>query len=392
VPQPRPGFRNRFRGNSGQAAAGIDYYERALVTLRPDPRLVIFESMMGRQFSDSPRAIYEEMVRQRVDATLVWSSRKGILGLPTGVATLVRRSPQWYDALASAALWIDNQGFPPELRRPEGTRYLQTWHGTPLKLMGWNQPSQAGTTDAQSRRLQDSVDRWDAVTAPSEYFVDTVVSAFRSHAEVLRVGTPRNDHLLRRMTAPERSRRLLALGGADDLKTVLYAPTRTGRSGPPPALDPVTQAIARTGAQVLCRAHYGDSQTQGPASSGRVHDVTKVADMAQLLALADVLVTDYSSSMFDFSLTERPIILFQPDQDAYLSARGTYFDIREFPPGPIATTGEQLADLLSSVASWRGNWDARRGQYQDRFGQYETGHASERVVQEYITPWLKRTS
>jgi CDP-glycerol glycerophosphotransferase len=371
-------------------AAKLEYFEHTVETAVVNPNLVVFESMMGTQYSDSPRAIYEEMLRQRVDATMVWSVHKDARPFPSGLVTVTRQSREWYEALATARVWVDNQGFPAALRKPPATYYVQTWHGTPLKLMGWNNRALAEADTYERERAQRSVDRWDAVPAPSDYFVETIVDAYRSHAEVLRLGSPRNDALLRPLTGDEKSARLLDLGVRDDLTTILYAPTRTGTPDTPDAVAAVAAALAATGAQVLYRAHYSDARTSSDASAGQVRDVSQVGDMADLLAVADILVTDYSSSMFDFCLTDRPIILFQPDQSAYLSARGAYFDITEFPPGPIATTTDELVALVREAEAHSGEWSERRAQYRSKFGQYETGHAAELLVRDHIAPRLAR--
>jgi CDP-glycerol glycerophosphotransferase len=371
-------------------AAKLAFYERTAEIAPPNPKLVVFESMMGTQYSDSPRAIYEEMLRQQVDATLVWSVHKDARPFPPGLLTVTRQSHEWYEALATARVWVDNQGFPAALRKPPGTFYVQTWHGTPLKLMGWNNRALAEADANERERAQQSVDRWDAVPAASDYFVETIVDAYRSPAEVLRIGSTRNDSLLRPLTGNERSARLHDLGVRDDLKTILYAPTRTGTPATPGAVAAVAAALAASGGQVLYRAHYSDARTSSDASAGQVRDVSQVGDMADLLAVADILVTDYSSSMFDFCLTDRPIILFQPDQSAYLSARGAYFDITEFPPGPVATTTEELTALVRDADSNSGEWRERRAQYRSKFGQYETGHAAELLVRDHIGRRLAR--
>jgi CDP-glycerol glycerophosphotransferase len=371
-------------------AAKVEYYEGLLATVPTKPSLVLFESMMGSQYSDSPRAIYEEMLRQRVDATMVWSVHKDARPFPPGLLTVTRQSREWYEALATARVWVDNQGFPAALRKPSATYYVQTWHGTPLKLMGWNNRALAEADVRERERAQKSVDRWDAVPAPSDYFVETIVDAYRSHADVLRIGSPRNDSLLRPLTGDAKSARLHDLGVRDDMTTILYAPTRTGTADTPDAVAAVAVALAATGAQVLYRAHYSDARTSSDATAGQVRDVSHVGDMADLLSVADILVTDYSSSMFDFCLTDRPIILFQPDQSAYLSARGAYFDITEFPPGPIATTTDVLTALVRDADSHSGEWLERRAQYRSKFGQYETGHAAELLVRDHIAPRLAR--
>jgi len=384
TPQPDPSSSTDPRS----IAAAVDAVARGSAQ---NHRLVVFESMSGRQYSDSPRAIYEELVRQDVDATAVWSVRRGATDFPAGVRTVARRSPEWIEALGTATAWVDNQGFPRWLRKPERVHYLQTWHGTPLKVMGWNDSTVAGLEASSRQELQAVYDRWDAVTAPSEYFVETIVDAFDAKAEVLRVGTPRNDVLVRGHSADDIARRRRDLGLNDHVTTILFAPTRTADPAVSRGRWAAASALATPRTQVLYRGHYSDAPVAADAGS-RVTDVSHIPDMADLLVVADVLVTDYSSSMFDFALTDRPIVLFQPDQAAYLGDRGAYFDIREFAPGPIATTTDDLKGLAGSAADWDGEWAPRRAEYRDRFGQYETGRAAERVVREYLAPLLAGAS
>ena len=237
--------------------------------------------------------------------------------------------------------------------------------------------------------LQASYDRWDAVTVPSEYFVEAIVAAFRSRAEVLRFGLPRNDVLARALSGAERAQRRTALGLDATAQVVLFAPTRTADVEVTLGRWQAAEAIAGDGRQVLYRGHYSDSPVSGTSGS-RVRDVSDVADMADLLAVADVLVTDYSSSMFDFALTDRPIVLYQPDQTAYLDDRGAYFDIREFAPGPIATDQGSLATVMSTVDAWAAEWAPRRAEFRERFGTYESGDAADRVVTEHLLPLLGR--
>ena len=107
----------------------------AAAHLPQDPRLIVFESMAGRQYSDSPRAIYEALRRADVGVRMVWSARRGATGFPDDVTTVTRRSPEWVEALATARIWVDNQGLARWLPKPPRVHYLQTWHGTPLKRM-----------------------------------------------------------------------------------------------------------------------------------------------------------------------------------------------------------------------------------------------------------------
>lgn len=365
-------------------------YDLVLTRLPRNRQLVVFESMSGTQYSDSPRAIYEELVRQGLPAQPVWSVAPGARGFTPGIPTLQRWSPAWYRALATATMWIDNQGLPDTLRKPSRVTYLQTWHGTPLKLMGWNNPALLEAGPERWARVERRVARWDLWTSPSPYFTETIVDAFRSTAPVLDFGLPRNDVLVRGLTPLESRRSRLSLGLDPDRRSVLFALTSKG-SGFEQHLSPAAMAGITGGSvptQLLYRAHYADPRPAFLADQPGVVDITDAPDIADYLAVADVLVTDYSSVMFDYSITDRPIVLYQPDQEEFATGRGWYFDITADAPGPIATTEAQLVDLLGSVDDWAPDWAAQRASYRARFATYERGNAAERVVREVIAPRL----
>ncbi|WP_179887855.1 CDP-glycerol glycerophosphotransferase family protein, partial [Streptomyces sp. b94] len=120
-------------------------------------------------------------------------------------------------------------------------------------------------------------------------------------------------------------------------KTVLYAPTFRGGPGEQRKsrlLLDVREFAERFGDThtLLVRAHYLESARLPVCPPGTVVDVSRHHDVSELLALTDVLVTDYSSIMFDFALLDRPVVLFAPDLEAYAAERGSYFDLREKAP------------------------------------------------------------
>ena len=384
-------MRTRLGLAGGRDAAAIRHYNTVLTRLPRERRLIVFESMMGTQFSDSPRAIYDELVRQEVDAIPVWSVRPRT-PVPAGVPTVIRYTADWYRALATASVWVDNQGLPFALRKPDRVTYVQTWHGTPLKKMGWNDAALASADADQQASVRAAVGRWDVVPVPSDYFTETIVDAYCAPAMPLAVGMPRNDRLQRVLDTEARRQRLHALGLRDDRRTVLYAPTRKGEGHERvyAAADWPSILAADPSLQVMHRAHYTDVLESTASTSPQVVDVSTVGDMAELLDVTDVLVTDYSSVLFDFALTDRPIILFQPDQSEYFAQRGVYYDIRTFSPGPIATTPAELAELVHTVDRWAEDWADQRAAYRARFGTYEHGDAAARIVRDIVLPAISR--
>jgi CDP-glycerol glycerophosphotransferase len=133
------------------------------------------------------------------------------------------------------------------------------------------------------------------------------------------------------------------------------------------------------------RSHYfhdRDRRPGRPADWERVRDVSGHQRVEDLYLVADVLVTDYSSAMFDYAVLDRPIVLYAPDWEAYRLARGVYFDVTAEPPGAVATTFDDLLDLFRTDAV-RSDAAARaRARFRGRFCTLDDGHAAERVVRQ----------
>ncbi|MFJ6864671.1 CDP-glycerol glycerophosphotransferase family protein [Streptomyces termitum] len=363
--------------------------------------LVVFESHLGKQYSDSPKAIYEEMRRQGVKFEAVWSYAGA---KPTGFpkdATLVRRwSRQYLRALAQAEFWIDNQGFPLALAKRPGTTYIQTWHGTALKRMGFDEPGTKARGLGAQASFQKALDRFDHFLIRGEHDRRTLAKGFRLRDEVLLpVGYPRNDELAatraKEAESGVRERGPLAaeLGIDPEKKVLLYAPTfRAGPGGKVQAFQApfsVEEFAERFGDThtLLIRTHYLNNVTLPPSVRGRVVDVSSHHDVTPLLALADGLITDYSSVMFDYGLLERPMIFFTYDYDEYAQEnRGTYFDLKERAPGPVVETEE---DLFGAVARFDEEADAKyvaaRQRFNTEFSEYDRGDAARRIVAKFFT-------
>ncbi len=165
---------------------------------------------------------------------------------------------------------------------------------------------------------------------------------------------------------------------------VLYAPTFRGGPGHKDAELPldVRRFAEEFGSThvLLVRSHYMERAALPATAPGTVHDVSGHHDVSELLALADVLVTDYSSIMFDYALLDRPLIHFAPDLDAYTADRGSYFDLRERAGGPVVDTQDALHEVLAHLDEADPHWKAARARFAEEFGAYDTGGAAAAVV------------
>ncbi|MET9297059.1 bifunctional glycosyltransferase family 2 protein/CDP-glycerol:glycerophosphate glycerophosphotransferase [Streptomyces sp. NPDC003077] len=385
--------------NSGETK--IRVYHEVFGKLPVRKGLVVFESHLGKQYSDSPKAIYEEMRRQGVKFDAVWSYAGGKPeGFPED-ATLVRRwGWQYLRALAQAEFWIDNQGFPLKLVKRPQTTYLQTWHGSALKRMGFDEPRLKVRSRPAQEEFQRVLDRFDHFLIRSEHDVRTLARAFRLRDEVLlRTGYPRNDALVAARRQQEatgtrtRGEPARELGIPDDHTVLLYAPTfRAHATGKIRGFElpfDVEEFARRFGDRhtLLIRSHYLNNVVLPPSVSGKVIDVTGHHDITPLLTLADALITDYSSVMFDYVLLDRPMIFYAYDYDEYANeSRGTYFDLREKAPGPVVETEDELFQAIDDLKAADSQYAEARTRFAAEFGEYDHGDAARAVVEKFFTP------
>ncbi|MFJ7004102.1 CDP-glycerol glycerophosphotransferase family protein [Streptomyces sp. N1] len=374
--------RKRLAGQAVKARV----YRTLLLRLPVRKGQVVYEAHMGKQYGDSPRAIHEEAMARGLPLRPVWSYAERPDGFPADARLVRRWSWPYLVALARAQYWVDNQGFPHALDKPRHTTYLQTWHGSAYKRMGFDEARVKTQNDPQRRRLQRAVDRFDHFLIRAPHDADTLGRAYRLDPDkLLPTGYPRNDRLVaaREQHAP-RPPLAEALGIPDDRTVVLYAPTFRGGPGHKDAELPldVRRFAEQFGSThvLLVRSHYMERAALPATAPGTVHDVSGHHDVSELLALADVLVTDYSSIMFDYALLDRPLIHFAPDLDAYTADRGSYFDLRERAGGPVVDTQDALHEVLAHLDEADPHWKAARARFAEEFGAYDTGGAAAAVV------------
>jgi CDP-glycerol glycerophosphotransferase len=380
-----------LRQRRNNRATKLAWYENVFLKMPVKKGTVVFESHMGKQFSDSPRAIYEEMRRQGIKFTPIWAYAEHPTGFPSDAKLVRRNSWSYLQALGQAEFWIDNQGFPHDLRKRPETTYIQTWHGSAFKRMGFDEASIKAQTETQQRKWQSAIDRFDYFLVRSEHDVRTLTKGMRVGAELLRSGYPRNDALVNGGNDKELAKLRKKLGITDGRRVVLYAPTFrpdevNRRSGLELPFD-LDEFVHRFGDDtiLLVRPHYLVSFALPPAYGHSVRNVANVHDVTPLMQIADALITDYSSLMFDYSLLDRPMIFHVPDYDDYVgSSRGSYFDLDSTAPGPLTRTSEEL---IAAIADLDGNTTAfagKRREFVAEFGEFDTGQAAKAVVDRFF--------
>ncbi|MFB4423997.1 CDP-glycerol glycerophosphotransferase family protein [Streptomyces sp. QL37] len=352
-----------------------------------DPRLAVYGAYWNRGVACNPAAVYAKARELVPHIRGVWvvSSRHRDR-MPPGVPYVIEGSRAYWRTMATATYLVNNSSFPGGFTKRPGQVYLQTHHGTPLKTMGLDQlPYPALTKGVSFERIVAHADQWDFSLSANPHSTEIWDRVYPSSYEQLPYGYPRND-ILCDATDEQTGKIRAELGITPGATVLLYAPThRDYREGFLPLLD--LERLARDlgpGWVLLVRAHYFYGRSAGTAEGGRVVDVTGHRVVEELFLAADALITDYSSLMFDYACLDRPIITYVPDWEAYRAARGTYVDLlsgrRGDTPGAVATTEDELREVLVSGA-WRSrDADALRAAFRRRFCPYDDGHAAERVV------------
>ncbi|MFL4475782.1 CDP-glycerol glycerophosphotransferase family protein [Paeniglutamicibacter sp. MACA_103] len=361
---------------------------------------VLYESFSGNGMLCNPEALFHELKSRPDTAHLkhIWV----LSSLEDYAETVARyrgdrsvrfvkyRSPAYFAALATSEYLINNATFPWEFMKRPGQTYINAWHGTPLKKMGYDVENGAPDT----RNIVRNFVQADYLVAGNERMRDMYLRGYRMtnifEGALLQCGYPRIDR--QRVTDTDRARASAELADAgialDGRKTVVYAPTWKGASFYSPAND-ATMLLGAVeelenrlgpGYQVLLKVHQTVYRAAAgtPEAAGRL--VPNALPTNVLLGLTDVLVTDYSSLFYDFLATGRPVAFHIPDLEDYEETRGTY-DGPEALPGPVSrTTDELAARILGFAAGEDGPWCERYESARREFVALEDGESSRRVV------------
>ncbi|WP_101846574.1 CDP-glycerol glycerophosphotransferase family protein [Zhihengliuella sp. ISTPL4] len=396
APVVLPGVRIAVDGGVVRIAAPVDpvyetaegrstLEERYVAQAGGTENAVFFESFYGRSVGCNPRAIDRELALRAPDVRRYWSVVDLSVEVPDGAIPVIEGSPEWWRARGAARLLIVNDWLRRRFARKPGQKVLQTWHGTPLKRLALHRP---GFDPRRMAAVVKESRRWDVLLAQNTYAARILRKAYAFFGRPIWVdGYPRNDAL--RTGDPVAVRAALGIG--EDERVLLYAPTwRDDRAEMVDFVDP--ELLARqTNAVVLVRGHSRTLEQGRDRAGARVIDVTGYAETAQLLLAADALITDYSSVMFDYSVTGKPLYFLVPDLDHYRGQlRGFYFDLAERAPGPLVRTQEELVAALEDEGH-RERYADRYDAWQRQFNALDDGQAARRVVDRildlgFVTP------
>lgn len=364
-------------------------YHRIFSKMKIKKNYIFLESFLGKSYSDSPKYIYEYMMKNKMDYKFIWSVR-GKKEIPGNAIQVQRFSLRYFYYLARAKYWISNSRLPRTLAKRKETTYLQTWHGTPLKVLVFDMKDVYSADPNYKKHFYHQSRRWDYLSSPNEYSSEIFRRAFKFEKELLEYGYPRNDILYNKNTAEDIENLKENLRIPKEKKVILYAPTwrddeyfSSGRYKFTLQLDlEQMQKHLSDDYVVLLRMHYFiANQLDVSKYANFVYDFSSYDDIADLYLVSDILITDYSSVFFDYANLKRPILFYTYDLEKYRDKlRGFYIDIENELPGPLLMNTGEIIDSIKNINSVRNEYKAKYEEFYDRFCKWEDGRASEKTV------------
>ena len=361
-----------------------------------DDKTVIFIAFHGRGYTDNPKYIHQEMLKQSRfdDYRFVWAVKKPKTTEIERSKVIRYNSLSYFYYMCKAKYWIVNCKLPKHIQKKENQFYLQTWHGTPLKRLAHDIVEVENQTFYRSgmnrKQMTDTYDndvsKYNYMIAPNEFSFEVFQSAFRINPErLIKTGYPRNDFLTN-IKVEEIDEIKARFHIPANKKVLLYAPTWRDNSYNTRGYTFELKADFHRWKEVLgdeyivlFKPHYLIiNKFEGDESlKDFVISIDANADINDLYVISDVLVTDYSSVFFDYANLNRPMYFYMFDLEEYADElRGFYFDIYETMPGDIISNEE---DLLQKIKE--GNYDySRLEAFNQKFNEWQDGHASQRVL------------
>ncbi len=395
---------------------------------RTTPGLLIFESNLGRNYSGNPRAIYEEMLRRGWDKEMqiCWLfTEPQKQSVPGRVTLLQRESLPTLMKMHRASVWVTDTRQPTYIVKNPNTYYMMTWHGTPLKKLALDlydyleavkqedkqSVDSVGTvTYVQDKKQKDYVElkknlakqrrqwlrdssQWNCLLAQNETAAELFRGCFWYQGEILCAGYPRNDKLVQERETGTGIGRTDGVrvdaqkGGTACKRTILYAPTWReyesnglcdSRFEPPIDFDKLYEVLKAENTELIIKYHYYVKEKPDFTKYGGViQDSEK--DIAELYPLSDMMITDYSSTMFDYTVLKRPMVFFAYDVERYEAENGFYFDYEKLVPGPVVRTQEELFAVLKRAFDFSA-YEEKQETFYQRFAAADNGNAAAEAV------------
>ena len=343
---------------------------------------ILIISYYGKEYGDNGKYVAEQLIKSNIDYEIFWALNNLDAELPTKLKKVKYKSLKYYYIISTSKVWINNCRFPKWIKKRKNQYYFQLWHGNiALKKIEFDAADKIGKTYIDSAKNDNN--NIDYIFSNSTWCTNILYrGAFKYQKQILEYGTPRNDILINKDN--KIAKKVKQHFNIDDTKVILYAPTfRKNYSGQynidfKKIIDKLEKKYNNNWI-VLLRLHPNvrdNAKQYGITFNNKILDACFYDDMQELISSADLIITDYSSVMFDGMIANVPVVLYTTDLDNYNEERGTYFSLSEL-PFRISTDNKELISVIedNSLNNLMVNYDS----FKKKIGLKETGKASEKV-------------
>ena len=373
------------------------YYHKYKV----NDKMILFEVFNGRNYSCSPKAIYECMIKDEKykDYTFVWAFKNvnKHIKLSNERTVLVKiNSKNYFKYLSMSKYWVVNSLVTSAIKKKKNQLYIQCWHGTPLKKLRYDIEVEGNVLNSvkEIRRRNDlDAVKFDYFLSPSKFCTEKFTSAFnlkklKKDNILIEEGYPRNDYLINHKKS-DVIKIKKALNIPKDKKVILYAPTfrdnqHTSGVGYTYNLGLDFDKLKKEFNDdyvILFRTHYFVSNSFDFTNyENFIIDASKYDDINDLYIVSDMIITDYSSVFFDFANLKRPMLFYMYDLEEYKNnLRDFYFDL-DVLPGPIVEKEKDLIKEIKNIDKYDKKYLKKYQKFNEKFNYLDDGSATKRVV------------
>lgn len=365
----------------------LEAFYKKLHSIPIQSNKVMFMNIFGLGYGCNPKYIAEALIGLDINKKLdlVWAVSKEEYVFPSKIRTVKIGSLEYYQELATAHIWIDNARKQIDVRKREGQYYIQTWHGAaPIKRV--EKDVEDKLTSAQVINSKLDSEMADLFLSGSRFYTKLYKKSFWYDGNIMEVGLPRHDIFWKMDKARKKVRDYYGI--KENEAILLYAPTfRHDYTNKYYDLDiqAVKSALERRFQRdfiVMVSKHPNNRYLNYDLDFKEYIAVEEYEDFQELLAATDILISDYSGCVYDFSYTKRPVFLYQRDYKEYCNDRNFYTSMDEL-PYIKAQSNEELLRKINIFDAQKYKEDLE--QFMNKMGNYDKGNASEKVAKHIIS-------
>jgi len=346
---------------------------------------IIFVSYHGKGYGDSGKYVVEELLKEKDKYEIIWATKKKEK-MPTDIKQIKFNSFSYFYYLSTAKIWVNNARFPQYVRKRKNQFYIQLWHGG-LALKKIEYDAFDKMTPYYKKWMENDTNMTDLMVSNSNFCTNMYKRAFKYNGEIKEYGTPRNDSLINNINElSSKVRDYYSIKENENL--VLYAPTFRNKYDANPydinfkELQKTLERKKSVKWKIICRLHPIIKE------HNKIIDVncefinaTDYPDMQELIAACDILITDYSSTMFEAMIANKPVIIYANDIQEYNDERGMYFSFNEL-PFPLCKNNNEILEYIENnkIENIISNYP----EFKQKIGIKEYGKASIEVANRIV--------